>query len=169
MPHSRRRERRKSLSCGSQKKKKYASLKASREKEVSQLALARHSLQLKRCRGEFLRPSNMGKRDMSKRDQVIRAKERCRGEFLARLQRNVLAHERQVGHLHKSSKVSNKRDLPRCQKRPTTVSKETYHSVKGDLPQCQKNPISALLRQHLMTRLSNNTNAFSRISKTPTR
>ncbi len=28
---------------------------------------------------------------------------------------------------------SAKRDLPECQKRPTIVSKETYHSVKRDL------------------------------------
>ncbi len=27
-----------------------------------------------------------------------------------------------------------------CQKRPTTVSKETYYSVKRDLLQCQKGP-----------------------------
>jgi hypothetical protein len=27
-----------------------------------------------------------------------------------------------------------------CQKRPTTVSKETYYSVKRDLLQCQKRP-----------------------------
>ena len=29
-------------------------------------------------------------------------------------------------------------DLLQCQKRPTTVSKETYYSVKKDLLQCQK-------------------------------
>ena len=40
-----------------------------------------------------------------------------------------------------------KRDLLQCQKRPTTVSKETYYSVKEtyysvkrDLLQCQKRP-----------------------------
>ena len=32
------------------------------------------------------------------------------------------------------------RDLLQCQKRPTTVSKETYYSVKRDLLQCQKRP-----------------------------
>jgi hypothetical protein len=31
-------------------------------------------------------------------------------------------------------------DLLECQKRPTTVSKETYYSVKRDLLQCQKRP-----------------------------
>ena len=36
--------------------------------------------------------------------------------------------------------VSVKRDLLQCQKRPTTVSKETYYSVKRDLLQCQKRP-----------------------------
>jgi hypothetical protein len=30
-----------------------------------------------------------------------------------------------------------------CQKRPISVSKETYISVKRDLYQCQKRPISA--------------------------
>jgi hypothetical protein len=35
---------------------------------------------------------------------------------------------------------SVKRDLLQCQKRPTTVSKETYYSVKRDLLQCQKRP-----------------------------
>jgi len=30
--------------------------------------------------------------------------------------------------------------LCECQKRPTTVSKETYYSVKRDLLQCQKRP-----------------------------
>jgi hypothetical protein len=34
------------------------------------------------------------------------------------------------------------RDLLQCQKRPTTVSKETYYSVKRDLLQCQKRPIT---------------------------
>jgi hypothetical protein len=29
-----------------------------------------------------------------------------------------------------------------CQKRPITVSKETYYSVKRDLLQCQKRPIT---------------------------
>jgi len=33
-----------------------------------------------------------------------------------------------------------KRDLLQCQRRPTTVSKETYYSVKRDLLQCQKRP-----------------------------
>ena len=41
---------------------------------------------------------------------------------------------------HGFSKVSVKRDLLQCQKRPTTVSKETYYSVKRDLLQCQKRP-----------------------------
>jgi len=36
--------------------------------------------------------------------------------------------------------IELKRDLLQCQKRPTTVSKETYYSVKRDLPQCQKRP-----------------------------
>jgi hypothetical protein len=35
-----------------------------------------------------------------------------------------------------------KRDLLQCQKRPITVSKETYYSVKGDLLQCRKRPIT---------------------------
>ena len=35
---------------------------------------------------------------------------------------------------------SVKRDLLQCQKRPTTVSKETYYSDKRDLLQCQKRP-----------------------------
>ena len=37
---------------------------------------------------------------------------------------------------------SVKRDLLHCQKRPITVSKETYYSVKRDLLQCQKRPIT---------------------------
>jgi len=32
--------------------------------------------------------------------------------------------------------------LLQCQKRPITVSKETYYSVKRDLLQCQKRPIT---------------------------
>jgi hypothetical protein len=31
-------------------------------------------------------------------------------------------------------------DLQQCEKRPTTVSKETYNSVKRDLLQCQTRP-----------------------------
>ena len=34
------------------------------------------------------------------------------------------------------------RDLLQCQKRPITVSKETYYSVKRYLLQCQKRPIT---------------------------
>jgi hypothetical protein len=30
-----------------------------------------------------------------------------------------------------------------CQKRPSTLSKETYYSVKRDLVQCQKRPSTA--------------------------
>ena len=37
-----------------------------------------------------------------------------------------------------------KRDLLQCQKRPTTVSKETHSSVKRDLLQCQKRPTKVL-------------------------
>ena len=33
--------------------------------------------------------------------------------------------------------------LLQCQKRPTTLSKETYYSVKRDLLQCQKRPTTA--------------------------
>ena len=40
----------------------------------------------------------------------------------------------------KETYYSVKRDLLKCQKRPTTVSKETYYSVKRDLLQCQKRP-----------------------------
>jgi len=48
--------------------------------------------------------------------------------------------------------LSVKRDLLQCQKRPTTVSKETYYSVKRDLLQCQKRPTvaPALVNDHLM-------------------
>jgi hypothetical protein len=42
----------------------------------------------------------------------------------------------------KETYYSVKRDLLQCQKRPTTVSKETYYSVKRDLLQCQKRPIT---------------------------
>ncbi len=35
-------------------------------------------------------------------------------------------------------KISHSLSLLQCQKRPTTVSKETYYSVKRDLLQCQK-------------------------------
>ena len=35
-----------------------------------------------------------------------------------------------------------KRDLLQCQKRPSTVSKETCYSVKRDLLHCQKRPIT---------------------------
>jgi hypothetical protein len=35
-----------------------------------------------------------------------------------------------------------KRNLLQCEKRPITVSKETYYSVKRDLLQCQKRPIT---------------------------
>jgi hypothetical protein len=38
----------------------------------------------------------------------------------------------------KRDPVRVKRDLLQCQKRPNTVSKETYCSVKRDLIQCQK-------------------------------
>ena len=38
----------------------------------------------------------------------------------------------------------SKRDLLQCQKRPTTVSKETYYSVKRDPLQCQKRPTTPL-------------------------
>ena len=37
---------------------------------------------------------------------------------------------------------SVKKDLLQCQKRPITVSKETYYSVKRDLLQCQNRPIT---------------------------
>ncbi len=40
------------------------------------------------------------------------------------------------------SSPSPKRDLLQCQKRPITVSKETYYRVKRDLLQCQKRPIT---------------------------
>jgi hypothetical protein len=40
----------------------------------------------------------------------------------------------------KETYYSVKRDLLKCQKRPTTVSKETYYSVKRDLLKCQKRP-----------------------------
>jgi hypothetical protein len=40
----------------------------------------------------------------------------------------------------KETYYSVKRDLLQCQKRPTTVSKETCYSVKRDLLQCQKRP-----------------------------
>ena len=36
--------------------------------------------------------------------------------------------------------LPSKRDLLQCQKRPTTVSKETYYSGKRDLLQWQKRP-----------------------------
>jgi hypothetical protein len=42
----------------------------------------------------------------------------------------------------KETYVSVKRDLCQCQKRPMSVSKETYVSVKRDLYQCQKRPMS---------------------------
>ena len=41
------------------------------------------------------------------------------------------------------------RDLVQCQKRPITVSKETYYSVKRDLVQCQKRPITSVSHKHL--------------------
>ncbi len=40
----------------------------------------------------------------------------------------------------KETYYSVKRDLVQCQKIPSTVSKETYYSVKRDLLQCQKRP-----------------------------
>jgi hypothetical protein len=43
---------------------------------------------------------------------------------------------------HAQRNYSVKRDLIKCQKRPITVSKETYYSVKRDLLQCQKRPIT---------------------------
>jgi hypothetical protein len=42
----------------------------------------------------------------------------------------------------KDTYYSVKRHLLQCQKRPITVSKETYYSVKRDLLQCQKRPIT---------------------------
>jgi hypothetical protein len=35
-----------------------------------------------------------------------------------------------------------KRDLAQCQKKPISVSKETYYSVKRELLQCQKRPVT---------------------------
>jgi len=43
---------------------------------------------------------------------------------------------------HAQRNYSVKRDLIKCQKRPITVSKETYYSVKRDLLQCQKRPFT---------------------------
>jgi hypothetical protein len=45
-------------------------------------------------------------------------------------------------HVNQKRPISVKRDLLQCQKRPITVSKETYYSVKRDLLQCQKRPIT---------------------------
>ena len=53
------------------------------------------------------------------------------------------------GHIYTSEMVAkdwtrdttaDREALLQCQKRPTTVSKETYYSVKRDLLQCQKRP-----------------------------
>ena len=51
-----------------------------------------------------------------------------------------LLSERRGFVAYPHARTSGKRDLLKCQKRPTTVSKETYYSVKRDLLQCQKRP-----------------------------
>jgi len=56
--------------------------------------------------------------------------------------RDLLQCQKRPTTVSKETYYSVKRDLLQCQKRPTTVSKETYYSVKRDLLQCQKRPIT---------------------------
>jgi hypothetical protein len=55
------------------------------------------------------------------------------------LSKELLQCQKRPTTVSKETYYSVKRDLLQCQKRPTTVSKETYYSVKRDL-QCQKRP-----------------------------
>jgi len=55
-----------------------------------------------------------------------------------RVKRDLLQCQKRPTTVSKETYYSVKRDLLQCQKRPTTVSKETYYSVKRDLLQCQK-------------------------------
>jgi hypothetical protein len=57
-----------------------------------------------------------------------------------RVKRDLLQCQKRPTTVSKETYYSVKRDLLQCQKRPTTVSKETYYSVKRDLLQCQKRP-----------------------------
>jgi len=49
--------------------------------------------------------------------------------------------------MHRTRKLWARNHLPQCQKRPTTVSKETYYNVKRDLLQCPKNIYYDFLRK----------------------
>ncbi len=53
--------------------------------------------------------------------------------------------------MSKETYYSVKRDLLRCQKRPTTVSKETYYSVKRDNRDLIKNDIKNWVQINLLT------------------
>jgi hypothetical protein len=55
--------------------------------------------------------------------------------------RDLLQRQKRPITVSKETYYSVKRGLLQCQKRPITVSKETYYSVKRDLLQCQKRPI----------------------------
>ncbi len=52
----------------------------------------------------------------------------------------VLVAQKRPTTVSKETYYSGKKDLLQWQKRPTTVSKETYYSVKRDLLHCQKRP-----------------------------
>jgi hypothetical protein len=57
-----------------------------------------------------------------------------------RIKRDLLQCQKRPTTVSKETYYCVKRDLLQCQKRPTTVSKETYYSVKRDLQQGQKRP-----------------------------
>jgi hypothetical protein len=76
----------------------------------------------------------------------------CRHTF-SKVKRDLLQCQKRPTTVSKETTYSVKRDLLQCQKRPTTVSKETYYSVKRDLLQCQKRPAAVSKETYYMSSL----------------
>ena len=66
--------------------------------------------------------------------------QRASSVALYSVKRDLLQCQKRPTTVSKETYYSVKRDPLQCQKRPTTVSKETYYSVKRDQLQCQKRP-----------------------------
>ena len=116
-------------------------IKGEQEKDYAALR-AQHNDELAKMRDVLGHAKSVAKAEVQDlKERHKQEQERLRTEQRER-EKDVRAELQEVlaRHLADLTALKETHLLDMCQKRPTTVSKETYYGVKRDLLQCQKRP-----------------------------